>query len=147
VKPSLYFTHYLIEAWAAVGDGQRIVDALGFWAALPDQGFVTLPEAPEPSRSDCHAWCAHPLFHSAATIAGIRPAAPGFARVRIAPCPGPIPRASVRIPHPGGGWIDAELAFAGKTLSGSIQLPDGIDGTLAWCGSERPLHPGRNDIA
>lgn len=146
VQASLYFTHYLIEAWARHGQGGRIRQALDFWTALPAQGFVTLPEQPEPSRSDCHAWCAHPLFHVAATIAGIRPAGFGFARVRVAPCPGPLPSLAVRIPHPGGGWVGAELAFAGGAVRGEVTLPDGVDGVFAWGGAERPLRPGLNRI-
>lgn len=146
VQASLYFTHYLIEAWARHGEGGRIREALDFWTALPAQGFVTLPEQPEPSRSDCHAWSAHPLFHVAATIAGIRPDAFGFARVRVAPCPGPIPALAVRVPHPGGGWIAAELDFGGGAVRGGIALPDGVEGVFAWGGAERPLHPGANRI-
>lgn len=144
---SLYFHHYLFEAWATVGDGQRIVDSFAFWSALRDQGFCTLPETPEPSRSDCHAWTAHPIYHVAATLAGIRPDAPGFARVRIAPCLGSIPSVNVRLPHPGGGWITAELQSAEGKLRGRIELPPGIPGTLAWAGAESPLRPGVNAIA
>lgn len=143
---SLYFLHYLLEAWATVGDGQSIVDAFAFWSALPAQGFCTLPESPEPSRSDCHAWSAHPLYHLAATLAGIRPAAPGFARVRIAPCLGCIPAVTVRIPHPGGGWIAAELQSEAGCLRGRIELPPGITGSLEWAGKDRLLSPGVNDI-
>lgn len=144
---SLYFLHYLIEAWASQGDERSIVDALAFWTVLPEQGFCTLPEAPEPSRSDCHAWSAHPLFHVAATIAGIRPAAPGFSEVRIAPCLGIIPGVSVRMPHPSGGWVAAELSATAGRLSGTITLPAGVSGTLVWAGTTTALHPGANAIA
>jgi alpha-L-rhamnosidase len=144
---SLYFTHYLIEAWAWAGCDERIRQAFGFWAALPEQGFVTLPEEPEPSRSDCHAWCSHPLFHVAATIAGIRPDAPGFARVRIAPCLGAIPSVRVKIPHPGGGWIAADLKARNGALRGEITLPPGVGGTLHWHGTVRKLRPGRQRVA
>lgn len=144
---SLYFTHYLIEAWAWAGHDGRIRDALGFWAKLPEQGFCTMPEAPEPSRSDCHAWCSHPLFHVAATLAGIRPDAPGFARVRISPCLGAIPSVRVKIPHPGGGWIAVELKARNGALRGDITLPPGISGSLHWHGTTRRLRPGRQRIA
>ena len=41
--------------------------------------FAEIPDAG--TRSDCHAWGAHPVFHFYATVLGIRPAAPGFRRV------------------------------------------------------------------
>ncbi|MEK7415884.1 MAG: alpha-L-rhamnosidase C-terminal domain-containing protein [Planctomycetota bacterium] len=144
---SVYFSHYLMEAWAATGDGQSIADAFGFWAALPDQGFKTLPEHPEPSRSDCHAWGAHPLYHTVASIAGIRPSAPGFKRVRVAPCLGAIPSVHVRIPHPDGGWIAASLNAANGSLHGTITLPTGITGNLVWKQHEIALKNGENAIA
>lgn len=147
VRSSIYFSHYLIEAWAAQGEGQRVAGVLDFWKALPDQGFVSLPEQPEPSRSDCHAWSAHPLFHAVATLAGIRPDAPAFARVRIAPCPGPLPALNVAIPHPAGGEISASLRFAGATVEGTVVLPAGLEGTFVWQGDEQVLRPGTNRIA
>jgi hypothetical protein len=143
---SMYFTHYLIEAWAAAGDGEAIRRALDFWAALPAQGFRTMPEAPEPSRSDCHAWCAHPLFHTAATLAGIRPAGPAFSAVRIAPCLGPVPGVAVRIPHPAGAWIEAEFEVVDGGLRGRVELPESICGSLAWAGSTQVLRGGRQDV-
>jgi alpha-L-rhamnosidase len=143
---SMYFTHYLIEAWAATGKGDEIRRALDFWAALPAQGFRTMPEAPEPSRSDCHAWCAHPLFHTAATLAGIRPAAPSFASVRIAPCLGPIPGVSVRIPHPAGGWIEAEFEVVDGGLRGRVDLPVSVSGILTWAGRTQVLVGGCQDV-
>lgn len=144
---SLYFTHYLIEAWASAGRDEHIRKAFAFWAALPGQGFCTMPEAPEPSRSDCHAWVSHPLFHVAATLAGIRPAAPSFASVRIAPCLGAIPTVNVRIPHPGGGWIAADLAAEEGALRGEVTLPAGVSGTLHWGRTVRRLRPGAQRVA
>lgn len=144
-RSSIYFLHYLFEAWRTVGDGSAMAEALAFWAALPDQGFTALPEQPEPSRSDSHAWGAHPLFHLAATIAGIRPTAPGFARARIAPCLGALPAVTVRVPHPSGGWIGAELAQSGSRITGRIELP--VPAELVCNGRTVALPPGTHNIA
>ena len=67
-------------------------DRMELWFNLIEQGFKTTPEAPEPTRSDCHGWGAHPLYHDFASLLGIdgknrRPAAFGFERVEIAPIP------------------------------------------------------------
>ena len=87
-RTSVYASFYLLEAFYQHGAGEDFHRKLGFWRALPGQGFRCTPEAPEPSRSDAHAWGAHPWWHTLASIAGIRPGAPGFRKVRIAPCPG-----------------------------------------------------------
>jgi hypothetical protein len=67
--------------------------------------------------------------------------------VRVAPCFGSLPSLSVRIPHPDGGWISAELSNAAGTLQGSITLPEGITGRLEWAGASIPLRAGVNAVA
>lgn len=138
IKCSIYFSFYLLEAFALSGQSQAFFDKLTFWRELPALGFKSLPEAPEPTRSDCHGWGAHPLYHSYASIAGIRPAAPGFKRVRIAPMPGPLSEISLTMPHPEG-----ELAFNFQTLEKGVRfeiaLPAGVSGELVWNGNSYSL--------
>ena len=50
---------------------------MDFWKKLPEQGFFTTPERPEPSRSDCHAWGGHVLYYMVSGLAGIRPSGMG----------------------------------------------------------------------
>ncbi|MBC8102070.1 MAG: alpha-L-rhamnosidase, partial [Cytophagales bacterium] len=101
-RATISFTHYLFETFRVLGRVDALFDRLGLWFGLEAQGFRTLPEGPDPARSDCHAWGTHPLFHAFATIAGIRPAAPGFAAVQITPQMGPMSRLDVTLPHPRG---------------------------------------------
>jgi hypothetical protein len=140
---SVYFDHYRLEALYCAGRTNAFHNTLRFWRDLPAQGFVSLPEQPEPSRSDCHAWGAHPLFHTFASIAGIRPATPGFSRVRIAPLPGPLTRFSAQCCHPRGtihvGWCSES-----GEVSLTVTLPAGIEGEAVWNGETRPLHEGDN---
>lgn len=75
----------MLETFRVLKQPDALFARLENWFDLPSQGFKTTPEQPEPTRSDCHAWGAHPLFHFYASILGIRPAAPGFSRVEIAP--------------------------------------------------------------
>jgi len=130
---SIYFSFYLLEAFQRYHLAEPFFKKLEFWRGLPGRGFVSLPEAPEPTRSDCHGWGAHPLFHSLASIAGIRPAAPGFKKVRITPMPGPLKNISLTMPHP-----DGKIAFAFNVADGKtrfdITLPTGITGELIWNG-------------
>jgi hypothetical protein len=138
-RTTVYFSHYLLEVGARFRRPQLIARRLGYWRDLPGQGFTTVPEAPEPSRSDCHAWGAHPYYHLLASVLGIRPAAPGFAAVRIAPLPGVLERAAGTWPHPLGD-IRVELDGA----HGRVQLPPGLPGVLVLDGRELPITGARS---
>ena len=145
-KTTIYFTHYLFETYRLLGRDELFFERLKLWFQLPKQGFKTTFEEPEPSRSDCHAWGAHPLFHCYATILGIRPDAPGFSRVRIAPMPGPLQRVSGTLPHP-HGEIEVRLERGvDDSLEAMVCLPAGVDGVFVWKGEERKLTPGKNAL-
>jgi hypothetical protein len=147
-RTTIYYTHYLFEAYRLLGRTDRLFDRLETWFALVRDGLTTTIEMPEPTRSDCHAWGAHPLYHYYATLLGIRPDAHGFRRVRIAPNLGPLVRASASLVHPSGGTIDVEIEKVGHGLRGSITLPDGIEGTYVTPrGEEMHLCPGRQEIS
>jgi hypothetical protein len=68
---SLYFTHYVIEALThrkrpAAGRRRvrKMIDRLiEPWRKLPAIGLRTTPERADPTRSDCHPWTAHVLYH------------------------------------------------------------------------------------
>ena len=118
---------------------------MSFWKDLVKQGLKTPVEMPGDTRSDCHAWGSHPLFHLHASVAGIRPASPGFRTVRITPLPGKLPKIVVRTPHP-DGFINLDLSFNGLKCSGSVELPTDITGVFVWDGKETPLKGGANVV-
>lgn len=144
VRTTIYFSHYLFEACQRLGAIDHLLTRMDLWFGLAAQGFSTTPEEPEPARSDCHAWGAHPLYHYRSSILGIRPAAPGFRRVRIEPQLGPLQWASGSICHP-RGLISAEFRRDGNGLHWRIELPDGISGELIRDGRSIALHPGQNE--
>jgi hypothetical protein len=141
---TIYFRHYLFETFRQLGRAEKMFDRMDVWFILPKLGFKTTPEQPEPSRSDCHGWGAHPLYHYFATILGIRPAAMGFAKVEIRPQLGPLRHVAGRLPHP-KGWVEAEIRQddAGK-LSGSISLPRGVQGVLHASEMKIKIRGGRS---
>ena len=96
-------------------------------------------------RSDCHGFGAHPLFHFHSGVAGVTPAAPFFARVRIAPCPGRLGRIRAKTPHP-KGFVETDLEFDGSAVRGSVRLPAGVTGVFVWRDEERPLKEGLSEI-
>jgi len=135
-RTTIYFSHYLFETLRHLATtGKRwpidpiatLFDRLSLWFDLRRQGFVTPFEEPDPSRSDCHGWGSHPLFHYFATILGIRPAALGFTQVEVRPHLGPLIQTSGRIPHPAGGFIEVNAQLNDVHLT----LPPGITRTVA----------------
>jgi hypothetical protein len=85
-RTGAYFTYYLFETFRVLGRVYQFNKRLEPWRWALDHGFRSFPEyAQIDTRSDCHAWSAHPLYHFFATTLGIRPADWGFRRVRISP--------------------------------------------------------------
>jgi hypothetical protein len=145
-KATIYFSHYLFEAYRSLGEEDLLFERLNLWFQLSEQGFKTTFERVEPSRSDCHAWGAHPLFHCYATILGIRPDSPGFKRVRINPMPGRLREVSGILPHPQGSIVVHLERGEGNSLAAHVELPANLSGTLIWRGQERPLRGGATDL-
>ena len=80
-------------------------------------------------------------------VLGIDSAAPGFRKVRVAPCPGPLKKVSGSIPHPlGTVSVSLEVVRDGK-IRARINLPSGVDGEFVWNGRTKPLHGGENRIS
>ena len=143
---SLYFTHYLFESAQRCGDAGVFAGQLSRWHALREAGYVTTPESEDSPRSNCHGWSAHPLFHLRTTVAGVRPAAPGFARVTVNPLPGSLGRIDADVPHP-RGQVVVRLTISEGELAGGIELPPQTEGELGWADRRIPLVAGRNVIA
>jgi len=143
-RATVYFRHYLFETFRLLGYTDAIHDRLQLWFDLPGQGLRTVVESPEPTRSDCHAWGAHPMFHAFATFCGIRPAKPGFREVEFAPQPGPLDHAKAKLVHP-RGWVELDLRRTDGVWTGSaatppevpacLKLPDGRQ--IRWVGGQQ----------
>ncbi len=138
LRPTYYFAHYLFEAYRLLGRGDALLARLADWQVMLDRGLRTTLEKQEPTRSDCHAWASHPLFHYFATILGIRPGSPGFRTVTIRPLLGPLAWARGRLVHPRG---EIQVAFrrGDGRLLGEITLPPGVTGQLHLDGRSYPL--------
>jgi hypothetical protein len=144
-RTTIYFTHYLFETYRQLGRPDRLLDRMSLWFNLRANGSRTTVESPEPTRSDCHAWGAHPVYHYFASILGIRPLIPGFARVSINPQLGPLTGARGTIVHPKGS-ITLDLQSKDGKVTGDIELPEGITGQLTANGATRELHCGKQRV-
>ena len=141
-----YFSYYKLEALRKAGLGDRYVEQLAPWRDMLNLGLTTVPETPEPTRSDSHAWSAHPNYGLLATVLGVRPAAPGFKKVRIAPHLGPLQRVEGRVPHPAGPIVVQAARTKGGGLHAEVTLPQGLEGVFEWNGKEIALRPGRQTV-
>jgi alpha-L-rhamnosidase len=145
-RSTYYFSFYLFEAMRQAGLADRTIEQLAPWRAMLALGLTSTPENPEPTRSDSHAWAAHPNYELLATVLGVRPASAGFRTVRIAPALGPLSWAEGRVPHPAGD-IDVRLTRVGVSgVRATVTLPPGMRGEFVWAGRRLPLHPGRQEI-
>src|SRR5260221_5305645 len=72
-----YFRFYLARAAEHAGLGDEYLRLLGPWRTMVQLGLTTWAESPEPTRSDSHAWSAHPNFDLLRIVAGIPPKTPG----------------------------------------------------------------------
>ena len=145
-RATVYFSFYLFEVLRKHQRHDLLIEKLSFWKNLVDMGFKTPVEKPEPSRSDCHAWGSHPLFHFHTSLAGVRPDAPGFRSVRIAPQPGHLTTLQSRLPHP-KGFVEVDLSFdQGSGVTGIVRLPPDTTGAFEWNGQEQNLNPGPDAV-
>jgi alpha-L-rhamnosidase len=142
---SYYFRFYLFRALKKVGLGNDYLKQLAPWRQMLDLGLTTWAEKPEPVRSDCHAWSAHPNFDFLNTVAGIEPAAPGFGKVLIQPHLGNLNHLAAAIPVP-QGTIAVKYERRNGRLAADITLPQGMTGWLAWGGQKLELHPGEQHV-
>ena len=141
-----YFAFYLARALEHAGEGGRYMGVLQAWREMLAKNFTTWPEEPDPTRSDTHAWSAHPTADLLGIVAGISPASPGYRTVRVAPHLGHLTFVDAAAAHP-EGLIETRFTRSRTGLSAKIKLPKGIAGAFVWNGQERPLRPGLNRIS
>jgi alpha-L-rhamnosidase len=141
-----YFTFYLLEAMREAGLADRTTEQLAPWREMLRLGLTSTPENPEPTRSDSHAWAAHPNYFMLATVLGIRPGSAGFRTVRIEPALGPLQWAEGRVPHPAGEMTVRFTRTGAGGLRAVITLPPTMTGELVWAGRHTSLHPGKQEL-
>jgi alpha-L-rhamnosidase len=144
-KATYYFRFYLSRALDHAGMGDRYLALLKPWRDMVALGLTTWAEQPEPSRSDSHAWSAHPNFDFLTIVAGIRPKSPGFSAVRIEPHPGELRRVVSTVPTP-KGMVEVKYVTDTSGISAEINLPPNVAGELVWKGKTLSLHPGHQQV-
>lgn len=142
-KTTIYFSFYLMETFKMMDRGDLILKRMEQWKELAKNGLKTTVEQPEPTRSDCHAWGAHPIFHFHASLAGIRPTKSGFKKLIIKPSPGDLKFIKSTTPHP-KGEIKISLQFNNGNCTGTITLPPETTAIFEWKDRILKLNEGEN---
>jgi hypothetical protein len=141
-----YFRYYLARAVEHAGLGDRYLNLLGPWHEMVKLGLTTWAESPEPTRSDSHAWSAHPNFDLLRIVAGIQPEEAGFSKVQIAPHLGALKRVEAGMPT-ARGMIEVKYVREKDGLQAEVTLPEGVTGEIVWEGKSVELQAGEQKVA
>ena len=140
-KASYYYRFYLARALEHAGMGDRYLELLDPWKEMLALGLTTWAETPEPTRSDSHAWSAHPNYDLLTIVAGVRPATFGFENVVVEPHLGNLKSLTATFP-----WKEYEIRtdykFERGTWTMRVDLPAGLPGDFIWHGERYPLQAG-----
>ena len=140
-----YFRFYLARALDHAGLGDRYLDLLKPWKDMVALGLTTWAEQPEPTRSDSHAWSAHPNFDFLTIVAGVRPKTAGFSNVTIAPHLGILRNVSAALPTP-KGTIEVKFKSNATGVHAEVDLPPNVSGDFLWKGKTMAMHPGNQQF-
>ncbi|MGA9292620.1 MAG: alpha-L-rhamnosidase C-terminal domain-containing protein [Ignavibacteriaceae bacterium] len=144
-QSSYYFKFYLFKALEKAGMADKFLILLKPWRQMLDTGLTTFAEKPDPTRSDCHAWSASPVYYFLSLVCGIKPNEPGFKTVRIEPHFGNLSWIDGSMPHRSGN-IKVKLKKNNGSISGEVILPQNLTGIFIWENKITPLKSGKNNI-
>jgi hypothetical protein len=133
-----YFAWYLVRAFEHAGLADRYPALLKTWRDLLELHYTTWPESRGETRSDTHAWSAHPTADLLGIVAGIQPDAPGYARLRVAPVLGDLTTLDAAAATPKGP-VSVRYAINGDSLTAEIDRPAGLPGDFVWKGKHYSL--------
>jgi len=143
---TLYFKFYLFEALEKAGQANQFTASLIPWKRMLDAGLSTFAETLDPTRSDCHAWSASPVYFFLSLVSGIKSNSPSFKSIKIEPNLGSLKNIDATMPHKLGSIHVKLQKDMENRLSGEITLPIHLDGVFIWNGVQRQLKEGTNEI-
>ena len=103
-----YFAHFVLPLFIERGRMDFVLAQYrSCWGYLLEDGRTTWMEVFDERWSHCHVWSGCPTWQLSRYALGLHPrldVEPAHFDLRLEP--GSLPRASGRVPHPVGGWID-----------------------------------------
>lgn len=111
-----------------------------FWGAMLDLGATTFYEhynldwtagaIPDRMNSQCHGWSAAPAYALPAGVLGVRPLAPGFRKILVAPQPSDLVWAAGKVPTP-CGTISVSWQRSGRLFRMELDIPRNCECTVS----------------
>lgn len=95
------------------------------WRTMIKNHCTTCVESEAYARSECHAWGSLALYELPGTILGVRPAAPGYEKIKICPVSGYLKEAEGTVKTP-KGMIYVKWTKEGDKLDITCQAPDSV---------------------
>ena len=84
-QATVAFRFYLFRALELCGWYDKTDELWEIWRQMVRDNLSTCAESDTQPRSDCHAWASLICYELPAVVLGVRPAAPGYAKVQIEP--------------------------------------------------------------
>lgn len=149
ITASPFFYAYVLQAMVSQNLLAEAIELIAEkWGTFLDLGATTFYEMwTVTTQSRCHAWSSSPLYHLMQIVLGVRPLAPGWTKLRIAPFPGKLEFARGIIPTPRGP-LKIEWEKAGEDqLAVRLDVPEGLDVEfVAPDGQVRRAETGANEF-
>jgi hypothetical protein len=141
VRPSPFFTYYVLEALKKLGYDAEVVDCVRrWWGDMVDRGLGTCEEVwnAQPGEwSLCHAWSAHPIVHLANAVLGIRQTAPAWREILFRPALFSAGSARGSVPTPNGP-VSSEWGPVRDGVRVRLRLPKGVSARVELPGVRAP---------
>ncbi len=144
-KCTYYFSYYKHLAMFGAPEhrsnttDRAYMDELQPWKEQIENGLTTFAENPEPTRSDCHAWSAHPILGFFQIVAGVTSIAPAWKKAQIMPHPGDLKRFDANIAHRDG---NLQVKYENETF----EIDSPVPFNFKWRGLSGEFTPGRHRI-
>jgi len=149
---SYYFAWYLAQAQVHAGLADSYHGLLGTWRGLLASNYTTWPEERDitgtrsaSTRSDSHAWSAHPTADLLGIVAGIGPDAPGYKRLKVEPALGALRSVDATAATPDGP-VTVSYRIMGDKLTATVTRPAKLPGDFVWNGQRHPLKRTRTKL-
>jgi hypothetical protein len=126
-----FFRVHLFEVLHRLGRvPELLAEMRAVWGDFLDAGLTSTPEYHQVNgewgASVGHPWGASPAIYLVRSVAGLTPAAPGWARVAVAPNLCDLRQVRVAVPTP-QGQIAADFCQTENGVTGVIRAPHGVE--------------------